>query len=195
MNQQSQPDRQTSRTETITLGGGCFWCLEAVFDDLRGVESVESGYMGGAAPNPTYRQVCSGTTGHAEVVQITFDPQAVSFRELLEVFFTIHDPTTLNRQGADIGSQYRSAIFYHSQEQKEIAEKTIGELNVEGIWDAPIVTEVAPAGEFYVAEDYHQEYYTQNASQPYCQMVVAPKVAKFRRKFLGKLKSVGQASA
>jgi peptide-methionine (S)-S-oxide reductase len=181
--------------EVATLGGGCFWCLEAVFDDLRGVESVESGYMGGDVVNPTYRQVCAGTTGHAEVVQVTFDPQIVSFREILEVFFTIHDPTTLNRQGADVGTQYRSAIFYHSPEQKEIAGKTINELNAEGIWNAPIVTEVAPAVEFYAAEDYHQEYYAQNASQPYCRAVVAPKVAKFRQKFLGKLKSRSQASA
>lgn len=181
--------------EVATLAGGCFWCLEAVFDDLRGVESVESGYMGGEVLNPTYRQVCSGTTGHAEVVQVTFDAQVVSFRELLEIFFTIHDPTTLNRQGADVGTQYRSAIFYHSPEQKEIAERTISELNAEGIWDAPIVTEVAPAGEFYVAEDYHQEYYAQNASQAYCRAVVAPKVAKFRQKFLSKLKSRNQASA
>jgi peptide-methionine (S)-S-oxide reductase len=181
--------------EVATLAGGCFWCLEAVFDDLRGVESVESGYMGGDVVNPTYRQVCAGTTGHAEVVQMTFDLQVVSFREVLEVFFTIHDPTTLNRQGADVGTQYRSAIFYHSPEQKEIAEKTISELNAEGIWDAPIVTEVAPAEEFYVAEDYHQEYYAQNDSQPYCRAVVAPKVAKFRQKFLSKLKSRSQASA
>jgi peptide-methionine (S)-S-oxide reductase len=180
----------TNQREVATLAGGCFWCLEAVFDDLRGVESVESGYMGGDAPKPTYRQVCSGTTGHAEVVQITYDPQVVSFRELLEVFFTIHDPTTLNRQGADVGTQYRSAIFYHSPEQKEIAERTISELNAEGIWDAPIVTEVVPLNSFYVAEDYHQEYYAQNASQPYCRAVVAPKVAKFRQKFLGKLKKV-----
>ena len=186
---------ETNQKEVATLAGGCFWCLEAVFDDLRGAESVESGYMGGDQPNPTYRQVCSGTTGHAEVVQIAFDPQVVSFRELLEVFFTIHDPTTLNRQGADVGTQYRSAIFYHSPEQKEIAEKTISELNAEGIWDAPIVTEVSPAEQFYVAEDYHQEYYAQNASQPYCQMVVAPKVAKFRQKFLNKLKSRSGASA
>ena len=186
---------ETNQKEVATLAGGCFWCLEAVFDDLRGVESVESGYMGGEAANPTYRQVCSGTTGHAEVVQITYDPQAVSFRELLEVFFTIHDPTTLNRQGADVGTQYRSAIFYHSPEQQEIAERTIGELNAEEIWDAPIVTEVVPAEDFYVAEDYHQEYYAQNASQPYCQMVVAPKVAKFRQKFLNKLKSRSGASA
>jgi peptide-methionine (S)-S-oxide reductase len=181
--------------ETATLAGGCFWCLEAVFDDLRGVESVESGYMGGDNPNPTYTQVCTGETGHAEVVQVTFDPQVVSFREILEVFFTIHDPTTLNRQGADIGSQYRSAVFYHSPEQKEIAESTIAELNAEGIWDAPIVTEVAAASAFYVAEDYHQEYYAQNPSQGYCQMVVAPKVAKFRQKFTEKLKSRSGASA
>jgi peptide-methionine (S)-S-oxide reductase len=181
--------------ETATLAGGCFWCLEAVFDDLRGVESVESGYMGGDRENPTYRQVCTGTTGHAEVVQVTFDPQVVSFREILEVFFTIHDPTTLNRQGADVGSQYRSAIFYHSPVQKSIAESTIAELNGEGLWDAPIVTEVAEATAFYVAEDYHQEYYAQNASQPYCQMVVAPKVAKFRQKFTEKMKSERRASA
>ncbi len=181
--------------EVATLGGGCFWCLEAVFDDLRGVKSVESGYTGGEVVNPTYRQVCAGTTGHAEVVQVAFDPQVVSFRELLEVFFTIHDPTTLNRQGADVGSQYRSAIFYHSPEQKEIAEKTIAELSAEGIWDAPIVTEVVPLEEYYVAEDYHQEYYAQNPSQAYCRAVVAPKVAKFRQKFLEKLKSRSQASA
>ena len=185
----------TNQMEVATLAGGCFWCLEAVFDDLRGVESVESGYMGGDAPNPTYKQVCAGTTGHAEIVQITFDPQNVSFREVLEVFFTIHDPTTLNRQGADVGTQYRSAIFYHSPEQKEIAEKTIAEFNAEGIWDAPIVTEVVPLEEFYVAEDYHQEYYAQNASQPYCRAVVAPKVAKFRQKFTSKLKSRSGANA
>jgi peptide-methionine (S)-S-oxide reductase len=186
---------EMNQREVATLAGGCFWCLEAVFDELRGVESVESGYAGGDLPNPTYRQVCAGTTGHAEVVQITFDPQVVSFRELLEVFFTIHDPTTLNRQGADTGTQYRSAIFYHTPEQREIAEKTISELNAQGIWDAPIVTEVAPMTQFYVAENYHQEYYAQNASQPYCQMVVAPKVAKFRQKFLEKLKSRSGASA
>ncbi|HWT03588.1 MAG TPA: peptide-methionine (S)-S-oxide reductase MsrA [Pyrinomonadaceae bacterium] len=186
---------EENQNEVATLAGGCFWCLEAVFDDLRGVESVESGYAGGSVPNPTYRQVCAGTTGHAEVVRVTFDPRVVSFREVLEVFFTIHDPTTLNRQGADVGTQYRSAIFYHSPEQKETAEKTIAELNAEQIWDAPIVTEVAPAGEFYVAEDYHQEYFAQNPSQPYCRAVVAPKVAKFRQKFLGKLKSRSQASA
>jgi peptide-methionine (S)-S-oxide reductase len=186
---------ENQQREVATLAGGCFWCLEAVFDDLRGVESVESGYMGGEGANPTYRQVCSGTTGHAEVVRVTFDPRVLSFRELLEVFFTIHDPTTLNRQGADVGTQYRSAIFYHSPEQRETARSTIAELDNAGIWDAPIVTEVTPAAEFYVAEDYHQEYYAQNASQPYCRAVVAPKVAKFRQKFLGKLKSRSGASA
>jgi peptide-methionine (S)-S-oxide reductase len=179
--------------DVATLAGGCFWCLEAVFDDLRGVESVESGYAGGNVPNPTYRQVCSGTTGHAEVVQISFDPNIVSFRELLEVFFVIHDPTTPNRQGADIGTQYRSAIFYHTPEQKEIAEAVINELNAEHLWDAPIVTEVVPFEKFYVAEDYHQEYFAQNPTQPYCRAVVAPKVAKFRQKFLGKLKSRSHA--
>lgn len=186
---------EANRREVATLAGGCFWCLEAVFDDLRGVESVESGYMGGDVPDPTYKQVCRGTTGHAEVVQITFDPQVLSFRELLEVFFTIHDPTTLNAQGGDIGTQYRSAIFYHSPEQLEIAEKTINELNAEGTWGAPIVTEVTPRKEFYVAEDYHQEYYAQNGSQPYCRMVVAPKVAKFHQKFSEKAKSRSGASA
>jgi peptide-methionine (S)-S-oxide reductase len=177
--------------EVATLAGGCFWCLEAVFDNLRGVSSVESGYSGGAVDNPTYRQVCAGTTGHAEVVQITFDPQAVSFRELLEVFFTIHDPTTPNRQGADVGTQYRSAIFYHSPEQKEVAQQTIDELNEQQLWDAPIVTELAPFEKFYVAEDYHQEYFANNSNQPYCRAVVAPKVAKFRQKFLSKMKNKG----
>jgi len=174
--------------EVTTLGGGCFWCLEAVYDQLKGVEQVESGYAGGAVAHPSYRQVCSGTTGHAEVVQLTFDPAAVSFREILEVFFTIHDPTTLNRQGADVGTQYRSAIFYHSPEQKATAEQVIAELNKARIWDAPIVTEVTPLQAFYTAEDYHQEYFERNADQPYCRAVVAPKVAKFRKHYLEKLK-------
>ncbi len=174
--------------EIATLAGGCFWCLEAVYNDLRGVEKVVSGYMGGYVTNPSYRQVCMGTTGHAEVVQLTFDPQTVSYRELLEVFFTIHDPTTLNRQGADIGTQYRSAIFYHSEEQKAEAESVIKELTEAGLWDSPIVTEVSPAPEFYPAEDYHQEYFANNPYQPYCIGVVAPKVSKFRKKFLDKLK-------
>ena len=176
------------RTEVATLAGGCFWCLEAVYDELRGVLSVESGYSGGSVENPTYRQVVTGTTGHAEVVRVTFDPEAVSFREILEVFFTIHDPTTLNRQGADVGPQYRSAIFYHDEEQRRVAEELISELEAEGVWDDPIVTEVTPFERFYVAEDYHQEYYRNNAYQPYCQVVITPKVAKFRKQYLDRLK-------
>ena len=177
-----------NRREVATLGGGCFWCLEAVFDELRGVESVVSGYAGGSVPNPTYRQVCAGTTGHAEVVQVAFDPREVSFREILEVFFTIHDPTTPNRQGADVGTQYRSAVFYHTPEQEATAREVIARLGAEGLWDAPVVTEVAPLGEFYPAEDYHQEYFARNSEQPYCRAVVAPKVAKFRKHFLDHLK-------
>lgn len=179
---------QNGHTEIATLAGGCFWCLEAVFDELRGVSEVESGYAGGQVPNPTYRQVCNGTTGHAEVVQITFDPQAVSFRQLLEVFFTIHDPTTPNRQGADVGTQYRSAIFYHSPEQKATAEQVIAQINETGIWNDPVVTEVAPVPIFYRAEDYHQEYFVNNSNQPYCRAVVAPKVAKLRKYFVEQLK-------
>jgi len=180
---------ENERQEIATLAGGCFWCLEAVFKDLRGVEKVESGYAGGSLPNPTYYQVCEGTTGHAEVVQITFDREAVSFKEILQVFFTIHDPTTLNRQGADVGTQYRSAIFYHSPEQKAAAESVIEELNAAEIYDGPIVTEVTPLTEFYKAEDYHQQYYEQNSNQPYCRAVIAPKVAKFRKLYLEKLKA------
>jgi peptide-methionine (S)-S-oxide reductase len=180
---------ENKKQEIATLAGGCFWCLEAVFKDLRGVEKVESGYTGGSLPNPTYYQVCEGTTGHAEVVQITFDAEVVSFKELLQVFFTIHDPTTLNRQGADVGTQYRSAIFYHSPEQKDIAERVIEELNQAEIYDDPIVTEVTPLTEFYKAEDYHQQYYEQNPNQPYCQAVIAPKVSKFRKLYLEKLKA------
>ena len=174
--------------ELATLGGGCFWCLEAVYKELRGVERVVSGYAGGRVPDPSYEQVCSGSTGHAEVVQITYDPRAVSFRELLEVFFTIHDPTTLNRQGADVGTQYRSAVFYHNPEQKEEAERVITELTVNGVWPSPIVTEVVPLDVFYPAEEYHQDYFARNPYQGYCRMVVAPKVAKFRKHFLEKLK-------
>lgn len=173
---------------TATLGGGCFWCLEAVFDGLRGVERVESGYAGGRAADPTYRQVCEGNTGHAEVVRVTFDPAAVSYREILEVFFTIHDPTTKDRQGNDVGSQYRSVIYFHSPEQQETARKIVAELQAERVFARPIVTEVAPAGVFYEAEDYHQEYFRNNAEQPYCQAVVAPKLAKFRAKFAAKVK-------
>ena len=174
--------------EIATLAGGCFWCLEAVFDDLKGVESVESGYMGGKTANPSYEDVCSGKTGHAEVVQLTFDPKQVSFKEILEVFFVIHDPTTLNRQGNDVGTQYRSAIFYHSAEQKAAAEQVIANMSAAKIYEDPIVTEVVPASKFYVAEDYHQEYFRRNAAQPYCAFVVRPKVAKFRKHFLEKLK-------
>lgn len=174
--------------EVATLAGGCFWCLEAVYDQLRGVESVESGYTGGSVDNPTYQQVCSGTTGHAEAVQVTFDPQAINYKDLLDVFFTIHDPTTLNRQGADEGTQYRSAIFYNSPEQKAIAEKTIADLNAAKVWPAPIVTEVTNSQPFYIAEGYHQEYFTNNPNQPYCRVVVAPKVAKFRKHYLDRLK-------
>ena len=174
--------------EIATLAGGCFWCLEAVFVELRGVEKVVSGYMGGRTLNPTYKQICYEDTGHAEVVQITFDPQVITFQELLEVFFTIHDPTTLNRQGADVGSQYRSAIFYHSDEQRTAAEQVIAELTAAGIWSNPIVTELTAAPTFYPAEDYHQDYFANNPYQPYCMAVVAPKVAKARQKFLAKLK-------
>jgi len=176
------------RFEIATLAGGCFWCLEAVYRELRGVERVVSGYTGGHVARPSYEQVCAGTTGHAEAVQITYDPQIVSYKELLEVFFTIHDPTTLNRQGADLGTQYRSAIYYHTPEQKRAAEEVIANLTEADIWDAPIVTELVPAPEFYPAEDYHQEYFERNPAQPYCRAVVAPKVAKFRSKFLAKLK-------
>ncbi len=177
-----------SQRDTATLAGGCFWCLEAVFERLRGVERVVSGYAGGDQANPTYQQVCTGTTGHAEVVQVTFDPAVVSFREVLDVFFGIHDPTTLNRQGADVGTQYRSAIFYHSPEQLRVAEATIAELNGAHIWDRPIVTQVVPLEHFYPAEDYHQGYFRANPGQGYCQAVVGPKVAKFRKQFADRLK-------
>ena len=177
-----------SPLETATLAGGCFWCLEAVYDELRGVKSVESGYMGGATDNPGYEAVCSGRTGHAEVVQLTFDPAVVSFRELLEVFFVIHDPTTLNRQGNDAGTQYRSAIFHHTSAQREAALEVIANLGNAGLWQGPIVTEVVPASRFWIAEDYHQEYFARNPAQGYCQFVVEPKVQKFRKHFLSRLK-------
>jgi len=176
-------------TELATLAGGCFWCLEAVFQQLRGVTKVVSGYTGGSVPHPSYEAVCTGTTGHAEVTQITFDPSSVSYRDLLDVFFTIHDPTTLDRQGNDAGTQYRSAIFYHSPEQKADAERAIKELETEKVWDDPIVTEVGPLEQFYPAENYHQDYYARNANQPYCRAVIAPKVAKLRSKYLARLKS------
>jgi peptide-methionine (S)-S-oxide reductase len=176
-------------SELATLGGGCFWCLEAVYQELDGVEKVISGYTGGSVPNPDYRQVTTGSTGHAEVVQLTFDPERVSFREILEVFFTIHDPTTLNRQGADVGTQYRSAIFYHDEAQRETAEAIIAEFGAANIWPDPIVTEVTPLDVFYEAEDYHQDYYRQNQFQPYCSYVISPKLAKFRQKFADKRKA------
>jgi len=180
---------ESNRTEAATLGGGCFWCLEAVFEQLDGVERVQSGYSGGARPDPTYEQVCSGATGHAEVAQIEFDPAVISFREILEVFFTIHDPTTLNRQGADAGTQYRSVIFYQSPEQKAVAEDLIAELEkAETFGGDSIVTEVTALGVFYPAEDYHNEYYRRNPQQPYCQVVISPKVAKLREKFANRLK-------
>jgi peptide-methionine (S)-S-oxide reductase len=177
-----------SKIETATLAAGCFWCVEAVFDDLRGVEDVVSGYSGGHSENPTYQQVCSETTGHAEVVQIKFDPAELSYADLLRVFFTVHDPTTLNRQGGDIGTSYRSAIFYHDEEQRKIAEEIIAEITAEGIYTDPIVTEVTAFDKFWPAEDYHQEYFANNPNQPYCAAVVAPKVAKFRQKFVDRLK-------
>jgi peptide-methionine (S)-S-oxide reductase len=174
--------------EIATLAGGCFWCLEAVYDEMKGVDSVESGYMGGQVPNPTYEQVCNGNTGHAEVIQVSFDPAVTSYRELLEVFFVIHDPTTLNRQGNDAGTQYRSAIFYHSPEQQAVATDVIVKLTAAKLWKDPIVTEVVAAEPFYTAGNYHQEYYVRNPHERYCAFVVAPKVAKFRKHFVERLK-------
>ncbi|HTE44109.1 MAG TPA: peptide-methionine (S)-S-oxide reductase MsrA [Gemmatimonadaceae bacterium] len=173
--------------EVATLAGGCFWCLDAAFRELGGVEKVESGYAGGMTTNPSYKDVCSGTTGHAEVVQVTFDPSVVSFQDLLGVFFTIHDPTTLNRQGADVGTQYRSAVFYHTPEQREATEQVIAELTRNAVWDDPIVTQVAPLTTFYLAEKYHQDYFSRNQEQSYCSIVIAPKVAKFRKAYLDRL--------
>ena len=175
--------------QTATLAGGCFWCLEAVYDQMAGVNKVVSGYMGGQVDNPTYQQVCGGRTGHAEVVQITFDPVVTSYEELLNVFFTIHDPTTLNRQGADVGTQYRSAIFTHNEQQEEVARRVMQQISDAGIWDDRIVTEVTPLTKFYPAEEYHQDYFENNPNQGYCRVVVAPKVVKFRQKFADKLKA------
>jgi peptide-methionine (S)-S-oxide reductase len=186
-----QEDAGSASARTATLAGGCFWCLEAVYDEMKGVQSVVSGYMGGRTADPSYEEVCSGETGHAEVVQLTFDPALVSYRDLLRVFFVIHDPTTPNRQGNDVGTQYRSAIFYHTPEHKRVAGEVIAELAREGVYRAPVVTEVAPAQTFYPAEDYHREYYARNPYQPYCQFVVEPKVAKFRRQFVDCLKKRG----
>jgi peptide-methionine (S)-S-oxide reductase len=183
-----------SQHEVATLAGGCFWCLEAAFGQLRGVERVESGYTGGHVPSPSYERVCTGTTGHAEVVQITFDPGVISFADLLHVFFTIHDPTTLNQQGADVGTQYRSAIFYHDARQKAEVERVIAELTAEKVWDDPLVTEVKPLDKFYPAEEYHRDYYRRNPNQGYCRAVVAPKVAKVRKLYFDRLKATGQVS-
>jgi peptide-methionine (S)-S-oxide reductase len=183
----SANDRERE-TGAATLGGGCFWCLEAVFQELQGVTRVVSGYAGGTEPDPTYEDVCAGMTGHAEVVQVHFDPGDISYEEILLVFFSIHDPTTLNRQGADVGAQYRSVIFWHSTEQRQAAEEIMAKLEAEEIWGAPIVTEVAPLETFYPAEDYHQEYFERNPNQPYCQVVIEPKLAKFRRAYAERLK-------
>jgi peptide-methionine (S)-S-oxide reductase len=185
----SDANQTKPSSEVVTLAGGCFWCLEAVYDNLQGVTDVVSGYAGGKVPNPSYQAVCTGITGHAEVVQVTFDPNQISFREILEVFFSIHDPTTRNRQGADVGTQYRSAIFYHTPEQKQVAEQLIEELQADKVWGIPIVTEVAPLTKFYPAEDYHQEYFARHPDQGYCQMVIAPKMAKFRHKFSERVKA------
>lgn len=178
-------------TEIATLGGGCFWCLEAVYQELNGVARVESGYAGGHVPNPTYEQVCDGSTGHAEVVRLEFDPDVISYREILEIFFTIHDPTTPNRQGNDVGTQYRSVIFYHSPEQQEIARQVIA--CMASVWDAPIVTELSPVPTYYKAEDYHQNYFREHPLQGYCAFVVAPKVAKFRKVFADKTRTASNA--
>jgi peptide-methionine (S)-S-oxide reductase len=179
---------QSKDTAVATLAGGCFWCLEAIFAELKGVNKVVSGYTGGKAASPSYHEVCSGKTGHAEAVQITFDPGVISYKEILDVFFQIHDPTTLNRQGADVGTQYRSAIFYHNDEQKATAEQVIKELDAAKVWKSPIVTEVKPFSAFYPAEDYHRDYFRRNSSQPYCQAVIAPKLAKFRKHYSQRLK-------
>lgn len=174
--------------EVATFGGGCFWCIEAIFNELRGVEKVESGYSGGNVANPTYEEVCTGTTGHAEVIQITFDPKVISYRELLQVFFTLHDPTTLNRQGADVGTQYRSAVFYQNDSQRKTAEEVIKEVDAAKTWKRPIVTEVVPFKSFYKAEDYHQEYFEKNPRSSYCQAVIEPKIVKLREYYRAKLK-------
>jgi len=182
----------TIRMEIATFGAGCFWCVEAVFQQLNGVENVQSGYAGGTVPNPTYKQVCAGRTGHAEAVQITFNPAIISFADLLQVFWRTHDPTTLNRQGADSGTQYRSAIFYHDPEQQKIAEQSKAETDKSGLWPDPIVTEITAFTNFYPAEDYHQNYFTDNPSQPYCQFVIDPKIRKFQKEFKNKLKPVSE---
>lgn len=187
----SQTDQTVSKSgnkEVITVGGGCFWCIEAIFEQLKGVESVMSGYSGGSIPNPSYEDVCSGRTGHAEVVQITFDPKVILLKDLLQVFFTLHDPTTPNQQGADVGTQYRSVVFYRNEDQKAVTEQVITEIGAAKVWNGRIVTEIVPFKEFYKAESYHQNYYAQNSSQGYCRIVITPKIAKLRKQFLSKLK-------
>ena len=185
-----QGTKSSGQLAVATLAAGCFWCTEAVFDQLRGVVKVESGYSGGEKPNPSYEDVCSGDTGHAESIQITFDPSQISYRELLQIFFTTHDPTTLNRQGADVGTQYRSAIFYHDQEQERVAKEVVREFENSKVWKRPIVTEIVPFKPFYTAEGYHQEYYKKNSSQPYCRVVIEPKIAKLRQHYREKLKKI-----
>jgi peptide-methionine (S)-S-oxide reductase len=179
---------QSASSEVATLAGGCFWCIEAIFLEVEGVENVISGYTGGTTVNPTYQEVCANNTGHAEAVQVTFDPSKISYREILEIFFSVHDPTTLNQQGVDRGTQYRSAIFYHNEQQKAIAEELIGELNKAHLWKKPIVTQIAPLDKFYPAEDYHREYFSRHPEQAYCQMVISPKVNKFRKQWAKRLK-------
>ena len=186
-NEKPRPEYH-DRMEVATLGGGCFWCIEAAFDEIRGVDIVESGYAGGTTVSPTYEQVCTGTTGHAEVVQVTFDPNIISFKEIMEIFFTTHDPTTLNRQGADVGTQYRSVIFYHNEKQKEVAEQVIAELEAAKIWDKPIVTQVEQFKKFYKAEEYHRGYFGLHPEAGYCRVIIAPKIAKLRKKYREKLK-------
>ncbi|MBK5108810.1 MAG: peptide-methionine (S)-S-oxide reductase MsrA [Anaerolineales bacterium] len=181
-------ENNISKTEVATLGGGCFWCLEAIFIDLKGVEKVVSGYAGGSNRNPTYQEVSRGASGHAEVVQVTYNPDEISYEDLLKIFFTIHDPTTLNRQAADVGPQYRSVIFYHNDSQRIMAEKVMTDVESRGIWNNPIVTQLKPFSEFFVAEEYHQEYFKRNPEQDYCQVVIAPKVVKFRKSFADRLK-------
>src|SRR4030042_1102756 len=184
MNKENSGAQGTKGKEVATLAGGCFWCLEAIFKEVKGREKAVSGYSGGTTVNPSYNEVCSGTTGHAESVQLTFDPKAISFKEILAIFFAVHDPTTLNRQGADVGTQYRSAIFYHSREQKIAAQEAVKQLNASKAWGAPVVTQVAPFKDFYSAEEYHQEYFAKNTENPYCSVVIAPKLAKFRKQYL-----------
>jgi peptide-methionine (S)-S-oxide reductase len=184
----AQQPSEDKKLKFATLSGGCFWCIEAAFSIIKGIEQIEPGYTGGSIPNPTYEQVSTGQTGHAEAAQILYDPKVISYREILEIFFTMHDPTSLNRQGADVGTQYRSAIFYHNQTQKEIAEKLIDELKKEGIWDRPIVTSIEPLEQFYKAETYHKDYYKRHPKEPYCQAVIAPKIAKLQARFVDKIK-------